>query len=153
MLNVSAEDPNVTLTNVGNFKKAITGDMIDGREVRRRRVQFRPVAQHVFASNRLSTFRSGMDEGVKRRLLLIEFLRKIPKDEQIAELGARIAKEEPDALLAFAIAGACDLLRTGGFVAPDSSACALDEWAETANSSGGVCQELLRPHGGAYTRR
>src|SRR5262249_22562009 len=89
------------------FKSVITGDLLhrrnaDGREV----VQCRAEAQHVYATNQLPPFRGGMDAGVKRRLLVVEFHRTIPPNERIYGIGARIAREEPDLLLAWAIEGA-----------------------------------------------
>ena len=85
------------------FKSVITGDLLDapkayGRDV----VQFRAEAQHVYAANQLPPFRGGMDAGVRRRLIVVEFLRTIPLSERIVDIGKRIAREEPDALLAWA---------------------------------------------------
>lgn len=64
---------------------------------------------------------------------MIEFNRSIPREEQIPEIGARIAAEEADALLAFAVEGASRVLRAGRFTEPPSSRIALLEWIFSAD--------------------
>jgi phage/plasmid-associated DNA primase len=110
------------------FKAVITGNPVSGRDVYRSAIEFRPVAQHVFAVNRLPTFSGGMDRGVQRRLLPITFNRVIPVNERIEDIGQRIGQEEPDLILAFAVAGAERLIRQRGFTVPLSSKEALQQW-------------------------
>ena len=69
-----------------------------------------------------------MDRGVERRLLPIMFNRVIPENERIERIGMRIGEEEPDLLLAFAVAGAERLIRQRGFTIPSSSKTALQQW-------------------------
>ena len=54
-----------------------------------------PVAQHLFATNNLPVFAGGMDRGVQRRLLVVQFNRMIPTEERVERIGQRIAEEEP----------------------------------------------------------
>ena len=61
------------------FKAIVTGEPTTGREVYRAGVTFRPLAQHVFCTNMLPNFAGGIDRGVQRRLLVIQFNRVIPK--------------------------------------------------------------------------
>jgi phage/plasmid-associated DNA primase len=110
------------------FKIVITGQPVQGRDVYRSVVEFRPVAQHIFATNRLPRFTDGMDRGVQRRLLPLTFNRVIPKQERVENIGLRIAEEEPDLLLAFAVAGAQRLIRQRDFTIPASSKEALQQW-------------------------
>jgi putative DNA primase/helicase len=49
------------------FKAVVTGEPVSGRDVYRSAISFRPVAQHIFATNSLPTFAGGMDRGVPRR--------------------------------------------------------------------------------------
>jgi len=110
------------------FKAVITGNPVSGRDVYRSASEFRPVAQQIFAVNRLPTFSGGMDRGVQRRLLPITFNRVIPVDERIEDIGQIIGQEEPDLILAFAVAGAERLIRQRGFTVPPSSKEALQQW-------------------------
>jgi putative DNA primase/helicase len=110
------------------FKAAITGNPVSGRDVYRSAITFRPVAQHIFAVNRLPKFSGGMDRGVQRRLLPITFNRVIPANERVEDIGQRVGQEEPDLLLAFAVAGAERLIRQRGFTVPESSKAALQQW-------------------------
>lgn len=110
------------------YKAVITGDPVTGRDVYKPRVEFRPVAQNIFATNVLPSFQGGMDRGVRRRLLVIPFNRVIPPEERIEGIGRRIAEEETDLLLAFAVDGASRVIRQRNFTIPPSSEVALAEW-------------------------
>jgi hypothetical protein len=61
------------------FKAVVTGEPVTGRDVYRSAVNFRSVAQNVFAANTLPTFKGGIDRGVQRRLLVVNFNRTIPR--------------------------------------------------------------------------
>jgi len=115
------------------FKAVITGSFVDGRDVYSSAIEFRPVAQHLFATNRLPKFQGGMDRGVRRRLLPLMFNRVIPVEERIEDIGMRIGREEPDLLLAFAVAGAERLIQQRDFAIPRSSEQALQQWVYQDN--------------------
>jgi putative DNA primase/helicase len=115
------------------FKAVVTGEPVTGRDVYRSAVTFRSVAQNVFATNTLPTFKGGMDRGVQRRLLVIPFSRTIPEDERVDNIGLRVADEEAVFLLCWAVAGASRLLRQRGFTVPPSSNAALPEWFFSAD--------------------
>lgn len=110
------------------FKAVVTGDYVTARDVYRSRIEFRPRALNVFATNVLPTFSGGMDRGVQRRLLVVSFNRTIPEDERIDHIGARIAKEEPGILLAWAVGGACELVKRGRYGPVESCITALNDW-------------------------
>jgi phage/plasmid-associated DNA primase len=115
------------------FKAIVTGEPVTGRDVYRPAVTFRPVAQNVFATNTLPTFKGGMDRGIQRRLLVVPFNRTIPEDERVENIGLRIAEEESNWLLGWAVAGASCLIRQRGFTVPPSSKAALREWLLSAD--------------------
>src|SRR5262249_15909135 len=92
------------------FKNAVTGEPMTARAVYRNAMRFRAIAEHVSATNRLPPFQGGMDRGVQRRLLVLQFNRVIPIPERIEKIGERIGEEEADQLLAFAVAGASRLI-------------------------------------------
>jgi phage/plasmid-associated DNA primase len=110
------------------FKSVVTGEPIEGRDVYKSRVEFRSVAQNLFAANQLPSFKGGVDRGVQRRLLLIPFTRTIPLEERIEDIGKRIASEEADLLLAWAVQGAARLIRQRSFAIPQSCRAALIDW-------------------------
>ncbi len=113
LLNTSDELGTSHAITSDKFKSTVTGDPIAGRGLFRNRMTFRPEAQHVFAANDLPSFAGGMDSGVRRRLMVVEFHRTIPDGEQIADIGQRIAAEEPDLLLAWAVEGAARVIQRG----------------------------------------
>jgi phage/plasmid-associated DNA primase len=115
------------------FKACIIGEVVTARDLYRSAIEFRPIALHLFATNVLPTFEGGFDRGVLRRLLLLVFNRFIPEHERVVDLGKRIAKEEPDQLLAFAVGGATDLIRAGNFIIPSSSEAGLKKWSGAAD--------------------
>ena len=115
------------------FKAVITGDVVTGREVYAPALSFKPQAMHLFATNNLPGFSGGMDEGVIRRLAILEFNRTIPEEERIARIGQRIAAEEGDNLLAWAIEGASSVIQRGGLMPLDSSRAAVREWAHSSD--------------------
>ena len=127
-LNASDELTSAQAVASDAFKQIVTGEPIAARDVYRPTVVFRSVAQHVFATNDLPTFRGGMDRGIRRRLLVLPFNRVIPENEQTPEIGLRIAVEEPDLLLDWAVQGASRLIMRGRFTEPASSKIALTEW-------------------------
>lgn len=110
------------------FKSIVTGEPIEGRDVYKSRIEFRSIAQNLFATNNLPAFQGGIDRGVQRRLLVIPFNRTIPKEERIEHIGQRIAREEADLLLAWVVAGASRLVAHRNFSIPHTCVQALTEW-------------------------
>lgn len=128
LLNASDELSSSAAIASDTFKATITGEPVQGRDVYKARIEFRPVAQHLFATNTLPAFQGGMDRGVQRRLLVVSFNRVIPVEERIEAIGRRIGEEEPDLLLGWVVGGASRLIRQKGFTSPPSSVTALREW-------------------------
>jgi len=133
LLNAVDELPGSFAITSDTFKSIITGELVSGRDVYRSAVTFRPAAQHVFSTNLLPTFAGGMDRGVQRRLLVLTFNRVIPLPDRIEDLGQRVAIEEPDLLLAWAVAGAARLIKNRRFTVPESSEKALQDWVYGAD--------------------
>lgn len=61
-------------------------------------------------------------------MLVLTFNRVIPLEERIEFIGRRAGEEEPDLLLAWAVAGAARLIQQRGFTIPVSSKLALRDW-------------------------
>jgi phage/plasmid-associated DNA primase len=88
----------------------------------------------------------GFDRGVKRRLAAVEFLRTIPADERIVDIGKRITKEEADFLLAWALGAAQHILSKRAYDEPPCSAEIIDEWTQTADPVlGWIADRVLPP--------
>jgi len=101
---------------------------VPARDVYRSATDFVPVALHVFSTNVLPSFSGGVDGGVVRRLLPIEFTHVVPEAERDPDLADRILNEEADLFLDFAVKGAIRLLRQRDYTIPSSSAKLLNEW-------------------------
>jgi len=140
LLNATDELGDAAIFSDG-FKSAVTGDWMTARDVYRSAIRFRPRALHLLACNALPAFRGGMDAGVRRRLLVITFNRRIPEAERIEALGRRVGQQEPDLLLAWAIAGASRLLRRRHFPDLVSSREAIGEWVLSSDPVGGWLQD------------
>jgi P4 family phage/plasmid primase-like protien len=143
LLNASDELSGASAISSEVFKAVITGETVSGRDVYKSRIEFRPIAQHVFATNALPSFQGGMDRGVQRRLLVIPFNRVIPKEEKIENIGCRVAEEEMDLLLAWAVEGALDLMNNRGFTITDALAGNLQDWLEESDSVQGWVAECV----------
>lgn len=116
-----------------HFKAIVSGDQISARDVYRSAVRFRPSALHMAATNKLPSFEGGVDRGVRARLLPIPFNRSIPKDQQVENIGRRIAAEEADLLLGWAVEGARRVIPRGFYEVPSSSKEALHAWTSGAD--------------------
>lgn len=110
------------------FKAAVTGNPIEGRSLYKDVESFTPRALHCFTTNTLPRFNGGIDRGLRRRLVVVQFNRTIPDNEVIPDIAERIAEEELELLLGLAVAGAQRLKRNGGYTIPESSKEALNSW-------------------------
>jgi phage/plasmid-associated DNA primase len=143
LLNISDELGTSHAIASDKFKSIVTGDPLSAAVIYKPQFEFRPVAQHVFSANNLPSFAGGMDRGVQRRLLVMKFLRTIPKSERIADLGKRIADEEADLLLAWAVEGASRLIERGRFEDTQWATDALAEWTQSADVAVAWCNACV----------
>jgi P4 family phage/plasmid primase-like protien len=146
LLNASDELSSSAAISSDRFKTIVTGEPVEGRDVYKSRVEFRPIAQHLFATNTLPHFQGGMDRGVQRRLLVIPFNRVIPLEERIEDIGKRIGEEEADLLLAWTVEGASRLIRQRKLTVPKSSQEALMDWLYSADPVLGWIHDRIEIH-------
>lgn len=144
-LNTSAELTTADVIQSDTFKGAITGEPIPGKILYKDMVDFRPVAQHVIATNKLPPFAGGIDKGIRQRLLVLVFNRVIPQHEMIAGIADQILRDEYDLFLAWAIEGASRLIRNGKFTLPKSSIEALEKWTRDADPVRAWIEARVRP--------
>lgn len=110
------------------FKAVVSGDRVSGKVVYREPFEFNPQALHVFATNVLPTFKDGMDRGVRRRLQVLTFERSIPPGERVVDIGRKTATHEAELLLAFAVHGACRLVKQRQFTHTESGRRRMADW-------------------------
>jgi phage/plasmid-associated DNA primase len=147
-LNTSDELGNAKAISSDKFKNVTTGGQQTTRKIYRPVMQFRPIAQHIFACNELPSFTGGFDRGTHRRLLVIDFNRVIPIDDQIPMLAEKILEHEMELLLRWAIDGAKRLLANGGhFTQPRCAVEAKNEWASSADPVVGWAKDCLVANG------
>jgi hypothetical protein len=72
LLNASDELSSATAVASEVFKAVITGEPVEGRDVYKSRVEFRPIAQHLFATN---TTRVAIKRGAYLRGYVFDFIR------------------------------------------------------------------------------
>jgi P4 family phage/plasmid primase-like protien len=145
LLNTSAELTTADVIQSDTFKSAITGEPIPGKILYKDMVDFRPVAQHVIATNKLPPFAGGIDKGIRRRLLVLVFNRVIPEHEMIPGIAELILRAEYDLLLGWAIQGASRLIRNGKYTLPKSSIEALEKWTRDTDPVRAWIEARVRP--------
>jgi phage/plasmid-associated DNA primase len=144
LLNTSDELGTAGAISSDTFKYLVTGEPVSARDLYKSVVDFRGVAQHVFACNQLPSFQGGMDRGVLRRLLVLVFNRRIPPEEQVVDIGLRVLREELPLVLSWVVASATRLVRQGRFTVPPSSEEALMEWTQGADPVQGWIAERTK---------
>ena len=131
------------------MKAVISGDVVSAKRVYKPVYQFKPRALHLFATNSLPPFQNGVDEGIRRRFVVVPFNQRIPEKKRIPEISKRIFQSEKNAVLALAVAGACRVFKSGSFSIPQWMIDETDQWfrdADNANAwldDGGI-ERLLR---------
>lgn len=110
------------------FKALVTGDPVSAKIVYQRPFSFVPKALHIFATNQLPNFSCGVDPGVKRRLISINFENSIPKQKRIPNIAEEILKDHGEELLALAITSAADVFANGGYSIPESVMKDTETW-------------------------
>jgi phage/plasmid-associated DNA primase len=142
MINAADELPEQAMKS-DRFKQVITGEPVAARQIYREAGEVRCLALHFYTCNELPLFSGGIDAGILRRLLLIQFNRTIPVEERVEDLGKRIAAEEADLLLVFAAEGLRRVLKQRGYTQPPSSARVMTEYLEEADPVRGWCAQRL----------
>jgi phage/plasmid-associated DNA primase len=114
------------------FKKIVTCNPTSARDLYKPVVTFKPMAQHVMNANGLPPLKGGMGPADIRRLIVIPFNRRIPKEERIPGLGERIAREETDLVLAWAVEGLLRVARNGWlFTELAASVELIEDWLDS----------------------
>jgi putative DNA primase/helicase len=132
LLNVVSELPEAEILDSESFKSVISGDSTTGREIRQAPFTFKPVAGHLFATNRLPGTQD-QSHGFWRRFVVTTFNRIFQPHEQNRYLATELIKEELPAIVAWFLAGAQRALLRGALTIPESHQAALDTWRQRAD--------------------
>ena len=112
--------------------KIVTCNPTTARDLYKSVVTFKPQAQHVMNANGLPPLKGGLGPADIRRLKVIPFNRRIPKEERISHLGTRIAHEETDLVLAWAVEGLLRVARNGWlFTELAASVELIEDWLDS----------------------
>lgn len=133
LLNVANEIPEQDLLLSGDFKSLIEGNAYTASKKHRPEKTCRAIAAHFFAANTLPRVRD-TSHGFWRRWNLVEFQRTFSKEEQDPGLVTTIVRGELPLFLGWAIAGAEQVLKQGGYTDWPGHEAALDRWRRVANN-------------------
>lgn len=113
----------------------MTGDAQTAERKNRDAFCFYPTAGHLFGSNGLPTA-GDVSAGFFRRFVILPLTKVFPESGEGVErdIGKRIAREERQAIAAWAVAGAARLQRQGGYTVPASVAAMKETWARDSDS-------------------
>jgi P4 family phage/plasmid primase-like protien len=158
-LNIVSELPESDIIDSEAFKAIVTGDRIDARPIREAPFEFRPIAGHLCAANRLPGT-TDQTLGFWRRIGVLEFGRVFAPHEQDAALAQTIISAETPGVVRWAFEGAQRLLGVGQYTQPDSSLRAVAAWRRNADQVSLFVTECTTPlpveaarHGGTPARQ
>jgi P4 family phage/plasmid primase-like protien len=143
-LNIVSELPESDIIDSEAFKAIVTGDRIDARHIREAPFEFRPVAGHLCAANRLPGT-TDQTLGFWRRIAVLEFGRVFAPHEQDAALAQTIINAETPGVVRWAFEGAQRLLGAGHYTEPDSSLRAVAAWQRNADQVSLFVTECTTP--------
>jgi len=126
-LNVVSDLPNKLIVNTDAVKSAISGDSMDGREIREAPFSFKPIAGQLYAANDLPKV-ADTSHGWWRRWEVITFNRKFTEAEQNTNLADEIIEEETAEIAAWLIEGAARVVKRHCYTQVRSSQVALAAW-------------------------
>lgn len=115
------------------FKALVTGDPVPARVLYQMPISFVPKVINIFATNQLPNFSGGVDPGVKRRLVSINFENSIPKHKRIPHIAIEILKKHGEELLALAITATKDVFSNGGYSIPENVLEDTESWFKDAD--------------------
>ena len=90
-LNIAAEDESKNLKN-DKFKAFVSGDLIQTRRLYEESFSYTPTCKFLFITNQPPKFKS-VDNGIKRRVVIINFAKDFKEEDQDRDLTEKIRKE------------------------------------------------------------
>lgn len=139
--NLANELSSVKEISSDKMKAAVSGDVVSAKRVYQPVFQFAPRALHVFTANVLPSFHGGLDEGIKRRFVVVPFTESIPESKRVPEIAKRILEDEKEAILSLAVVGAARILTNGVYSISKAMEQATEEWFQDADNLMGWIDE------------
>jgi len=139
--NLANELSSVKVISSDKMKAVISGDVVSAKRVYQPVFQFAPQALHVFTANILPSFYGGVDEGIKRRFVVVPFTETIPESKRVPEIAKRILENEKEAILAMAVGGAARIIENGTYSISKAMEEATEEWFQDDDSLMGWIDE------------
>jgi|GEM_PF-4230846 len=127
LVNLVSELPEKELMSSSAFKGFVTGDLMNGRFIRRPVFYFVPVALHVLAANTLPRV-NDFTHGFWRRVFALPFKGVIPVEERIDNYEEVLLGKERAQIASYAIKCAVDALRRRRFLEDVSSTSEKAAW-------------------------
>lgn len=133
--NFVGELPTREIAASETFKAIVTGDPQTAERKNRDPFTFFPTAGHLFGSNSLPTA-GDVSAGFFRRFVILPLTKVFPESGEGVErdIGRRIARNERQAIAAWAVAGAARLQKQGGYTVPASVHVLKEQWARDSDS-------------------
>lgn len=129
---IGAEFKRTDIVDEERYKQATGGDTLEARFLHKEFFAFRSTAFPIFSTNTVPML-TGLDNGTKRRLLVIPFLNRwyrpedCPKGEKIVDRDLEDTLAcELEGILAWVVAGAVRYHQNGGLTIPDKLIAARD---------------------------
>lgn len=119
LLNVAGELSETSNIPGDVFKSVLAGETITGQYKGRPLFAFDCKAAHWFASNHLPMSKDSTS-GYFRRWCVLQFTKIVPNEDKILNLGERIAAEERDSIVAWAVAAVPELIKNKDYHLPKS---------------------------------
>lgn len=143
-LNACDDINGFTITAAGTFKAAISGNIIQGRQVGEQGFDFRPRAGHLLSFNRAPRF-NDISGGIEDRIVYIKYTRRFrDTNRDHRGLWQEIVAAETPEIVAAAIEGAVRLMAQGRYTLVPSSPESLAEWSEANNPALLFSRECLQ---------
>ena len=123
------------------MKAVISGDVVSAKRVYRPVYQFTPQALHLFSANTLPSFHDGVDEGIRRRFIVVSFTETILESEIIPEIAKRILQTEKSAILDMAVKGVARIIKNDRYSISQWMTEETEEWFQDADNLAGWLEE------------
>jgi P4 family phage/plasmid primase-like protien len=144
---VASELPKGKTWDESTLKDLTGGDTLTARYMRGDFFDFKPVAKLWIAGNTQPSFR-GVDEAMRRRLVLIPFTVTVPPEERDPKLPEKLITEAPQ-ILNWMIQGAMDWYANGLHV-PSSIKAASEEYLDDEDLVGQFLADETAPDPGGF---
>lgn len=152
LLNIVSEVPSKELKESESIKAIISGDVIEGRQIREKEFRFRPAAAHLFAANMLPDV-NDFTFGFRRKWLILTCPNTVAPDDQVPDLGGKMLDYELQGILRWAVDGMIRVERQGGYTKCKASDKEVMTWLRASDPVADFVEECCTIDNGEFTDR